>query len=72
MTRRLLPRRDFLAGAAAAAKTALSTQFLPAGEPRKNRPAVRLGGPVFVNSKDPEELALAHRKLGYYTSRGQK
>jgi sugar phosphate isomerase/epimerase len=26
---------------------------------------VRLGGPVYVNLDDPEELALAHRKLGY-------
>ncbi len=27
--------------------------------------SVRLGGPVFLKSGDPEELALAHRKLGY-------
>lgn len=27
--------------------------------------AIRLGGPVFTNTGDPEELALAHRKLGY-------
>jgi len=27
--------------------------------------AVRLGGPVFEQTKDPEELALAHVKLGY-------
>ncbi len=26
---------------------------------------IRLGGPVGANSDDPEELALAHRKLGY-------
>lgn len=26
---------------------------------------MRLGGPVFVQTDDPEELALAHRKLGY-------
>src|SRR5437660_127086 len=27
--------------------------------------SLRLGGPAFANAKDPEELALAHRKLGY-------
>src|SRR5262245_23859715 len=26
---------------------------------------LRLGGPIFVSTDDPEELALAHRKLGY-------
>ena len=26
---------------------------------------LRLGGPSFSNTQDPEELALAHRKLGY-------
>ena len=28
-------------------------------------PALRLGGPIFIKTEDPEELALAHRKLGY-------
>jgi sugar phosphate isomerase/epimerase len=31
---------------------------------RDTRP-IRLGGPIFIKSDDPEELALAHRKLGY-------
>jgi sugar phosphate isomerase/epimerase len=26
---------------------------------------VRLGGPIFIQSEDPEELARAHRQLGY-------
>jgi sugar phosphate isomerase/epimerase len=26
---------------------------------------IRLGGPVFTNTQDPEEMALAHRQLGY-------
>ncbi|HEY5909064.1 MAG TPA: TIM barrel protein [Verrucomicrobiae bacterium] len=30
----------------------------------KKRP-IRLGGPIFVQTNDPEELAAAHRKLGY-------
>src|SRR5258707_11729868 len=31
---------------------------------RKAQP-IRLGGPAFAETLDPEELALAHRKLGY-------
>ncbi len=31
---------------------------------RQNRP-VRLGGPIFLKSDDPAELAREHRKLGY-------
>ncbi len=27
--------------------------------------AIRLGGPTFAQTNDPDELALAHRKLGY-------
>jgi sugar phosphate isomerase/epimerase len=27
--------------------------------------ALRLGGPIFTRSEDPDELALAHRQLGY-------
>jgi len=52
-------RRQFLGGAVAV--SALGTA--PAGRCRPG--AVRLGGPVFVRTKDPEELARAHRKLGY-------
>lgn len=31
----------------------------------KVRSPVRLGGPIFAKTDDPDELALAHRKLGY-------
>jgi sugar phosphate isomerase/epimerase len=62
----LLPRRDFLRGAAAAATaTALGSRISFAGDSPQDVPSVRLGGPVFVETKDPEEQALAHRKLGY-------
>lgn len=50
-------RRNFcaaLAGAAAATRPALAA----------NR-AIRLGGPVFLKSDDPRELAREHRRLGY-------
>lgn len=60
-------RRDFmkkaiLAGSAVAATGVAWTGAVTASEPG-NR--VRLGGPVFVQSRDPEELAKAHQRLGY-------
>lgn len=33
--------------------------------PQKTPPPIRLGGPSFAKPDDPEQLALAHRKLGY-------
>jgi sugar phosphate isomerase/epimerase len=63
-------RRHFLHHTVTAA-VALGTGTAPrkggAAEPPESEPApsVRLGGPVFVNSNDPEVLAQAHRKLGY-------
>ena len=27
--------------------------------------SLRLGGPIFVKTEDPDELAAAHQKLGY-------
>jgi sugar phosphate isomerase/epimerase len=35
------------------------------GAKEKERHPLRLGGPIFAKTEDPEELALAHRKLGY-------
>ena len=68
-----LNRRDFLrhsvalaAGAAATACAAPYTNLTAeavTGAPR--RQAVRLGGPAFATTQDPDELALAHRALGY-------
>jgi len=48
-------RREFLAAAAAAplAATAATAR------------AIRLGGPIFLKSDDPKELAKEHRRLGY-------
>jgi sugar phosphate isomerase/epimerase len=47
-----ITRRGFLAGSAGALMAASS------------RP-IRLGGPIFLKSDDPRELALEHRRLGY-------
>jgi sugar phosphate isomerase/epimerase len=52
-----MTRRGFLASSAAASQTALH-----AASP--SRP-IRLGGPIFLKSDDPGELAREHRRLGY-------
>lgn len=51
-------RRDFLAGVSG---LAISAGALKSAPPSK----LRLGGPIFVKSDDPVELARAHRVLGY-------
>ncbi|MFO0888629.1 MAG: TIM barrel protein [Isosphaeraceae bacterium] len=60
-------RRGFLghlgAGAAAAAGLAAATGGTAVANTAAGK--IRLGGPSFCDSSDPEELALAHRKLGY-------
>lgn len=50
-------RRSFLAVAGAAAWAGSANAA--------GRRAVRLGGPIFLKSEDPEELAREHRRLGY-------
>lgn len=63
MYRPTIGRRTFLKHAAGTAVGTLAgLRYAQAFEPASR---VRLGGPVFQASKDPEELASAHRKLGY-------
>ncbi len=61
-------RRDFLRRTSLTAAT-LSLLPIPhsaAAAPRPKTPrSLRLGGPSFAKSEEPEELALAHRQLGY-------
>jgi sugar phosphate isomerase/epimerase len=58
-------RRRFLKTSALAA-AALWLQPPARAEPRARKTrAIRLGGPVFGESGDPESLAVAHNKLGY-------
>ena len=47
-------RREFLAAAAAPLAATAATAR-----------AIRLGGPIFLKSDDPKELAKEHRRLGY-------
>lgn len=65
-----LSRRRFLnqAGGAILAAGAIMVNDSAGATPRaKVKPAhsIRLGGPIFIKTDDPEEMALAHRKLGY-------
>lgn len=59
-----LSRRQFVSGSASAAVgwVAGGLTALAAGS---SHHAVRLGGPVFLDASDPEELARAHRRQGY-------
>jgi len=57
-------RRQFLKHSAlATAGICLATGAPARADNSKN--SIRLGAPVFERPKDPEELALVHRKLGY-------
>jgi sugar phosphate isomerase/epimerase len=63
-------RRSFLRRAAGAAAAAgwlhARLPHTAYGLPPSDKPhPIRLGAPVFKAPKDPEELALAHQKLGY-------
>ena len=55
----LLSRRRFLRSSGILTGAALLPQFRSAQKP------LRLGGPVFLKSDDPVELAKEHRRLGY-------
>lgn len=55
-------RRHFLAGLRGLAVLAATTKLVCANPPRSK---LRLGGPIFLKSDDPVELARAHRALSY-------
>jgi sugar phosphate isomerase/epimerase len=58
-----LSRRGFLQSSAVLASTAVLAPHLPVGKvPQKS---LRLGGPIFLKSDDPDELAREHRRLRY-------
>jgi sugar phosphate isomerase/epimerase len=67
VSRRKFVRCSLGAAAAVAASSWVSPRLgllaqVKAGEPARG---LRLGGPVFTDTGDPEALALAHRRLGY-------
>ncbi|MBN1346878.1 MAG: sugar phosphate isomerase/epimerase [Phycisphaerae bacterium] len=57
-------RRGFVGTALGAGLVAAAGQSAGRAAEGGAKP-MRLGGPSFAKTKDPEELALAHRKLGY-------
>jgi sugar phosphate isomerase/epimerase len=58
-------RRTFLAAAAGAAAAAVPTRVRAVDASQATARPVRLGGPIFEKSDDPEVLARAHRAKGY-------
>jgi len=70
MTGAAVGRRSFIRGALG---VTLATGWVGAAGARSNEgkkeeramQPLRLGGPVFAQGEDPEELALAHREMGY-------
>jgi sugar phosphate isomerase/epimerase len=58
-------RRAFLAAAAGAAAAAVPTRARAADASQAPARPLRLGGPIFETSDDPEVLARAHRAKGY-------
>lgn len=61
-----ISRRHFIDSTATlAAAMALPLSMPGANKSSPTQKPVRLGGPVFINTDDPEALALEHRKLGY-------
>ncbi|HOX59498.1 MAG TPA: TIM barrel protein [Candidatus Paceibacterota bacterium] len=63
--RRAFLQESFAVAAVAALLHPGEILFGQAPEAQKGRRTIRLGGPTFAKTEDPEALALAHRKLGY-------
>jgi sugar phosphate isomerase/epimerase len=60
-----LSRRDFLTNASSVAALVGASPRLWANAAAAGAGHLRLGGPVFLKSDDPAELAEEHRRLGY-------
>ncbi len=67
-----LSRRTFIGKAGAAAALAATNPPVWATSSRDSAHALRLGGPVFIKSDDPAEIAQEHRRLGYRAAYGPK
>src|SRR5258708_9414 len=65
MRKNLIERRDFLKYAGSIAAAPMAYAAAPKSRSAGPSKPMRLGGPIFVKSDDPAELARAHRKLGY-------
>jgi sugar phosphate isomerase/epimerase len=60
-----LSRRDFLGKSGAMAALAVANPSVWAKADNSSVRPMRLGGPIFLKSTDPAELAQEHRRLGY-------
>ena len=60
-----LTRRAFLGQTGTMAALAVAIPPCGAGRMTASVRPLRLGGPIFLNSQDPAELAQEHRRLGY-------
>ena len=60
-----LSRRAFLGQTGTVVALAASTPALRSGPASPSGRPMRLGGPIFLKSQDPAELAQEHRRLGY-------
>lgn len=58
-------RRAFIAWTGAVAAATVAMPAFPGGGVTASAHAMRLGGPIFLNSEEPGELAREHRRLGY-------
>lgn len=65
MTMFPLDRRSFLTATAGAAAALLPSRAHANAAAALTPGRIRLGGPIFIKSDDPEELARAHRAKGY-------
>ena len=68
VTRRQFLERSLGAGAMASCADTLGVGDWKLGVDRRESPssrALRLGGPIFSTTDDPEEMARVHRQLGY-------
>lgn len=64
-TRRVFIKDSLKVAAAAAFVGPSATAWNHARAAEGKSGSIRLGGPAFAKTDDPEELALAHRRLGY-------
>lgn len=66
MRRSPTDRRRFLkTSALAVAGRLIRTATARAGQSNNKAKPIRLGAPTFCKSNDPEQIAIAHKKLGY-------
>ncbi len=65
MERQAVSRRDFLGRTGRVAAIAVTSGVIPTHAAATPARPMRLGGPIFLKTDDPGEMARAHRALGY-------